>query len=129
MNIYWSPSIEIGICSIVICWLGIYYLDKLDYMQPIKRSFIISFCGISSFIVFVIAHILALNMFRSSGYDSQTMQLIKSLVIFSIFYLVVIFLRIIIRVNYKVIVFITIMLIVVWTINSILFNSGLPPYR
>jgi hypothetical protein len=129
MNIYWSPSIEIGISSIIIFCLGMYFWEKLVDLKPIRRSAVISIVGILSFFVYVLAHISIIYIIRGSGYDSPTIQLIKSFGLFSIFFSIAIFLRIKVTVDSKVLIFIALILIVIWTVNSILFNSGLPPYH
>jgi len=125
MNIYWSPSIEIGVCSIIIFWVGLYFWERLVSLKPIKRSFIVSITGILAFLIYAIAHMYVIYIFQGSGQDSQGLQLIQSFIFFSIFYSAVIFSRIIIKINYKIYIIIAVILILVWTVNSILFNSGL----
>lgn len=94
-------------------------------MEPIKRSFIVSIAGILSFLIYAIAHVTAIYIIKGSGYDSPTMQLIQSFILFSIIYSAAIFSRLIIKINYKIYIIIAVILILVWTVNSILFNSGL----
>jgi len=125
VDIYLSPSIEIGVCSIIIFWVGLYSWEHLVSSKPIKRSFIISVSGILAFLVYAITHITLIYVFKGSGNDSQSMQLVESLILFSLVYSAVIFSRLIVKVNYKIYIIVIVILILAWTVKSILFHTGL----
>jgi hypothetical protein len=126
--IYWSPSIEIGLCSIILIWLGLWNWERLTTIQPIKRSIIISCVGVVSYLLFVIAEISIINVILGSGNDSPTMQLAESFILFTIVYVLIMLSRIKFATKYSYLASILSVLILVWTVNSILFNSGFPPY-
>lgn len=125
VDIYLSPSIEIAVCSIIIFGVGLYSWENFLTLKPIKRSFIISISGIFAFLVYAITHIIFIYVFKGSGNDSQSMQLLESFILFSLAYSAVIFSRLIVKINYKNYIIFIVVLILAWTVKSILFHAGL----
>jgi hypothetical protein len=128
MKIYWSPSIEIGIMSIIIFWGGFFYLMKLKKVS--SKSMYLKTCvmGVLAFLTYAVIHSIIIIKQQGWGADSPLMQLIYSFILFSIAYVIVINISRLIHKYYWIIGLIFTITIVGWTVNSILFNSGFPPY-
>jgi len=128
MKIYWSPSLEIGIVAIALFWLGFSIWENLSAVPTRKRFFIISGLGIGGFLLYCIVHINVIVKIEGWGADSPIMQLMESFILFSIVYILLMLTRIKAKKSYKPTAILVTVAIIAWTVNAILFNSGLPPY-
>jgi len=128
MRIYWSPSLEIGIVAIALFWLGLGVWEKLNAVPTSKRFFVVSGLGVGGFLLYCIVHINIIVKIEGWGADSPIMQLMESFILFSIVYILIMLARIKTTKGYEPTAIIVTIAIIAWTINAILFNSGLPPY-
>jgi hypothetical protein len=128
MNIYWSPSIQIGAAAILIFWISYFRWDKLKYETFNKTFLNIYFTGILLFLIYIISHLIFIFRISGWGADSPIIQLMASFFIFVFVFIPTIYIRKYFSHRYWLVGIAFTVLSALWIVNAILFNSGLPPY-
>lgn len=112
----------------MIFWISYFRWDRLQY-ETFKKTFLnIYLTGVLLFLIYIISHLIFIVKINGWGADSTIMQLMASFFVFVIVFIPTIFIRKYFSHGYWLVGIAFTVLSALWTVNAILFNSGLSQY-